>query len=170
MTVSLRNENGDVILRRQVSSRWAKLEEFRGQLRQVGAAGEKFIAIVEACGFHDWLVKWLEQDDGCHRVLVVQPLGRSAAKTDRRDANALSELLAVMRRTATTMLRMLGKGERWRPEAAGSETPAAGEPRPIRLWRPSTAGSKVRWTKAIDRAVAATAHLTRSGRRTRDSR
>src|SRR5208282_6339141 len=97
MTVSLRNENGDVILRRQVSSRWAKLEEFRGQLRQVGAAGEKYIAIVEACGFHDWLVKWLEQDDGCHMVLVVQPLGRSAAKTDRRDANDLSELLWVNR-------------------------------------------------------------------------
>ncbi len=26
MTVSLRNENGDVILRRQISTRWAKLE------------------------------------------------------------------------------------------------------------------------------------------------
>ena len=102
MTVSLRNENGDVILRRQVSTRWAKLDEFRGQLRQVGAAGEKFIAIVEVCGFHDWLVKWLQQDDGCHLVLVVQPLGRSAAKTDRRDANALSELLWVNR---TRLLR-----------------------------------------------------------------
>jgi transposase len=97
MTVSLRNENGDVILRRQVSTRWAKLDEFRGQLRQAGAAGEKFIAIVEVCGFHDWLVKWLQQDDGCHRVLVVQPLGRSATKTDRRDAHALSELLWVNR-------------------------------------------------------------------------
>jgi transposase len=97
MTVSLRNENGDVILRRQVSTRWAKLEEFRGQLQQAGAAREKFIAIVEVCGFHDWLVKWLQQDDGCHKVLVVQPLGRSATKTDRRDANALSELLWVNR-------------------------------------------------------------------------
>ena len=97
MTVSLRNENGDVILRRQVSTRWAKLDEFRGQLQQAGAAGEKFIAIVEVCGFHDWLVKWLQQDDGCQRVLVVQPLRRSAAKTDRRDANALSELLWVNR-------------------------------------------------------------------------
>ena len=96
MTVSLRNENGDVILR-QVSTRWAKLEEFRGQLQQAGAAGEKFIAIVEVCGFHDWLVKWLQQDDGSHMVLVVQPLGRSAAKTDRRDANDLSELLWVNR-------------------------------------------------------------------------
>ncbi len=89
MTVSLGNENGDVILRRQVSTRWAKRDEFRGQLQQAGAAGEKFIAIVEVCGFHDWFVKWLQQDNGCRLVLVVQPLGRSAAKTDRRDANAL---------------------------------------------------------------------------------
>ena len=29
MTVSLRNEDGDVVLRRQVSTRWPKLEEFR---------------------------------------------------------------------------------------------------------------------------------------------
>jgi hypothetical protein len=34
MTVSLRNQNGDVFLRRQVSTRWPKLEEFRNQLHQ----------------------------------------------------------------------------------------------------------------------------------------
>lgn len=28
MTVSLRNEHGDVVLRRQVSNRWKKVEEF----------------------------------------------------------------------------------------------------------------------------------------------
>ena len=55
------------------------------------------MAVVEVCGFHDWLVKWLQQDERCHQVLVVQPLGRSANKTDRRDANALSELLWVNR-------------------------------------------------------------------------
>ena len=32
ITVSLRNKNDDVILRRQVSTRWAKLGEFRRQL------------------------------------------------------------------------------------------------------------------------------------------
>jgi len=97
MTVSLRNEDGDVALRRQVSTRWPKLEEFREQLRQVAAADEKYVAIVEVCGFHDWLVKWLQQDERCHLVLVVQALGRLATKTDRRDANALSELLWINR-------------------------------------------------------------------------
>jgi transposase len=97
MTVSLRNQNGDVLLRRQVSTRWPKLEEFRHQLHEALAAGEKYVAVVEVCGFHDWLVHWLRQDERCHQVLVVQPLGRSASKTDRRDAHGLSELLWVNR-------------------------------------------------------------------------
>jgi transposase len=97
MTVSLRNQNGDVLLRRQVSTRWPKMEEFRNQLHLALAAGEKYVAVVEVCGFHDWLVHWLRQDERCHQVLVVQPLGRSASKTDRRDAHGLSELLWVNR-------------------------------------------------------------------------
>jgi transposase len=96
MTVSLRNQNGDMLLRRQVSTRWPKLEEFRKQLHQA-AATEKYVAVVEVCGFHDWLVQWLQQDERCDQVLVVQPLGRSANKTDRRDAHGLSELLWVNR-------------------------------------------------------------------------
>jgi transposase len=97
MTISLRNDDGNVILRRQVSTRWPKLAEFREQLHQALADDEKHVAVVEVCGFHDWLVKWLQQDERCHQVLVVQPLGRTANKTDRRDANALSELLWVNR-------------------------------------------------------------------------
>lgn len=97
MTVSLRNESGDVLLRRQVSTRWPKMEEFRKQLHETLPADESYVAVVEICGFHDWLVKWLRQDERCQQVLVVQPLGRSANKTDRRDAHGLSELLWVNR-------------------------------------------------------------------------
>jgi transposase len=97
MTVSLRDEKGDVLLRRQVSTRWSKVGEFREQLHQALGAEEKYVAVVEVCGFHDWLVKWLRQDERCDQVLVVQPLGRSASKTDRRDAHGLSELLWVNR-------------------------------------------------------------------------
>jgi transposase len=42
-------------------------------------------------------VQWLRHDERCQNVLVVQPLGRSASKTDRRDAHGLSELLWVNR-------------------------------------------------------------------------
>jgi transposase len=97
MTISLRNDDGDVILRRQVSTRWPKLAEFREQLHQALADDERYVAVVEVCGFHDWLVKWLQQDARRYQVLVIQPLGRTANKTDRRDANALSELLWVNR-------------------------------------------------------------------------
>ena len=41
ITVSLRNEGGDVLIRRQVSTRWAKLAEFRAQLAQAAAGDEE---------------------------------------------------------------------------------------------------------------------------------
>jgi len=51
------------------------------------------VVILEVCGFQDWLVQRLQQDKCCRDVIVVQPMKRSSKKTDRRDANALSELL-----------------------------------------------------------------------------
>lgn len=55
------------------------------------------MAILEVCGFHDWLVKRLQADGRCHDVIVVQPMKRSSRKTDRRDAHSLSELLWINR-------------------------------------------------------------------------
>jgi transposase len=108
MTVSLRNESGDVLLRRQVSTRWSKVEEFRKQLHASVPAADKYVAVVEVCGFHDWLVQYLRQDERCHQVLVIQPLGRSANKTDRRDAHGLSELLWVNRERLRRQARVQG--------------------------------------------------------------
>jgi transposase len=47
---------------------------------------------VEVCGFNDWFLKLLAEY-GCREVVLVQPEKRSKNKTDRRDANALGELL-----------------------------------------------------------------------------
>ena len=83
MTVSLRNEGGDVVLRRQVSTRWKKVDEFLEQVHQEGAdGGDSYVAILEVCGFHDWLVKRLEADGRCQDVMVVQspPLGWSSLR------------------------------------------------------------------------------------------
>jgi hypothetical protein len=45
--------------------------------------------------------------------------------------------VAVMRRTAVIMWRMLSTGEPWRPGIASSETSAAtSDPQQSRLWRP----------------------------------
>ena len=96
LTVNLRNEQGDVILKRQVSTEWARVRDFLEEVRKRSVPEGGFVAIVEVCGFNDWLVKLLAEY-GCRETIVIQPEKRSRKKTDRRDANALGELLWVNR-------------------------------------------------------------------------
>jgi transposase len=97
ITISLRNEDGDVIQARQVSTRPEKINDFFGQLtRERLRDGESFVAVLEVSGFGDWLIDML-YDYRCHKVILIQPDDRKKQKTDRRDAAALSELLWVNR-------------------------------------------------------------------------
>ena len=97
ITISLRDENGDVLQARQVSTQPEKINAFFEQLtRERLRDGEQFVAVLEVCGFNDWLVGML-QNYRCHRVILTQPDERKKHKTDRRDAAALSELLWVNR-------------------------------------------------------------------------
>ncbi len=97
ITISLRNENGDVLQARQVSTHPEKIQAFFQQLTQDRLQkGDEFVAILEVCGFNDWLIRML-QDYRCHKVILIQPDDRKKCKTDRRDAAALSELLWVNR-------------------------------------------------------------------------
>ena len=97
ITISLRDENGDVLMARQVSTRPAKINEFFQRLtRERLRDGESFIAVLEVCGFNDWLIRMLN-DYRCEKVILIQPEERKNRKTDRRDAAALSELLWVNR-------------------------------------------------------------------------
>ena len=93
LTINLRDEEGNVLQRRQVSTDWAKVRKFFAELRD-RAATEKggFVAILEICGFNDWLVKLLTEY-GCQETVLVQPEKRNKHKTDRRDANTLGEVL-----------------------------------------------------------------------------
>ena len=93
ITVCVRNDEGDTVLRRQVSTRPEKIEAFFGQLTEMDA---EFMAILEVCGFNDWLIRML-RDYRCQKVILIQPDDRKKRKTDRRDAAALSELLWVNR-------------------------------------------------------------------------
>lgn len=95
LTVNLRNEEGDVMLRRQVSTQWERIRQFVAELRDQADAAGGCVAIVEVCGFNDWLLALLKEHGV--QVLLVQPEERSRRKTDRRDANRLSELLWVNR-------------------------------------------------------------------------
>jgi transposase len=96
LTVNFRNEAGDVILKRQVSTRWEPVREFLEDIRQRSQPEGGFVTILEICGFNDWLLKLLEEY-GCRQTILVQPEKRSKRKTDRRDANALGEILWVNR-------------------------------------------------------------------------
>jgi transposase len=96
LTVCQRDEAGDVVLRRQVSTQPEKVRAFMENVRQAAEQHGGFVAIVEVCSFNEWLVKLLPEF-GCQEVVVVQPEKRSRRKTDRRDAARLSELLWINR-------------------------------------------------------------------------
>jgi transposase len=94
-TISLRGEDGEVLLRRQVSTREEEPRKFLEEVaRRAGASG--YVAVLEVCGFHDWLAELLPVC-GCREVILIQPGQRQSRKTDRRDAHALSEILWVNR-------------------------------------------------------------------------
>jgi transposase len=97
LTISLRDDQGEVIEARQVSTQPEKVQAFFQRLTgERLKQGEAFIAVLEVCGFNDWLIRML-RDYRCHRVILIQPYERKQRKTDRRDAAALSELLWVNR-------------------------------------------------------------------------
>jgi len=125
LTVNLRNEAGDVLLRRQVSTEWARVRRFLEEVR-TGSVPEG--GFVEVCGFNDWLLKLLVEY-GCRETIVIQPEKRSRKKTDRRDANALGELLWVNRRRLLAGKRVQGVR---RVQLPGS---TAGEDRQLTAWR-----------------------------------
>jgi transposase len=97
ITISLRDDQGDVLQARQVSTQPEKINASFGQLtRERLRDGEPFVAVLEVCGFNDWLIRLL-RDYRCHKVILIQPEGRKKCKTDRRDAASLSELPWVNR-------------------------------------------------------------------------
>jgi transposase len=91
ITVSIRDDEGTVVLRRQVSTQPDKVRAFLDEIRRRSGDGG-LMAVVEVCGFNDWLLELLPEF-GCREVVLIQPEKRSKRKTDRRDASKLSELL-----------------------------------------------------------------------------
>ena len=93
ITISLRGENGDVIEARQVSTEPEKINAFFQRLtRERLRNDEQFVAVLEVCGFNEWLIRML-LNYRCLKVILIQPDNQKKQKTDRRDAAALSELL-----------------------------------------------------------------------------
>ena len=98
LTINLRDSEGHAILKRQVSTRSEKVLEFFEQLTARCAKADcGFWAMVEVCGFNDWLVEML-RNFRCARIVLVQPEDSNRRKTDKRDAASLSESLWRYRR------------------------------------------------------------------------
>ena len=96
LTVNVREESGNVILRRQVSTEWKKVRAFFDEVHDLAQAHDGYMSVVEICGFNDWLLKLLPEH-GCRETIIVQPGDQSSHKTDRRDASGLSETLWINR-------------------------------------------------------------------------
>src|SRR6516165_10641906 len=88
LTVSVRDESGNVLLRRQVSTEWKKVRSFFEDLRRRADEHGGYLAVLEVCGFNDWLLKLLPRH-GCRETICVQPCEQSSHKSDRRDASAV---------------------------------------------------------------------------------
>ena len=93
ITVCVRNADGDTVLRRQVSTRREKIEAFFQQLTEMDP---HFMAILEVCGFNDWLIEVLRKWN-CREIVLIHPEKPSKKKTDRRDAHKLADLLWLNR-------------------------------------------------------------------------
>src|SRR5712691_2429393 len=89
LTVSVRDESGNVILRRQVSTEWKKVRAFFDELRERGSSPGGYRAVVEICGFNDWLLKLLPEH-GCHETASK---GEIASATEADEAVASAERL-----------------------------------------------------------------------------
>jgi activator of 2-hydroxyglutaryl-CoA dehydratase len=60
LTISLRDDAGDVLQARQVSTRTEKIQEFFTKITlERLRSGESFIALVVVCGFSVWLIRQL---------------------------------------------------------------------------------------------------------------
>jgi transposase len=95
LTISLRNAAGEQVQRGQVGTQEGEVREFLQDLQR-RCRGQGYVAIVEVCGFNDWLLDLLVEE-GCLEVVLVQPEKKNKHKSDRRDAYRLGELLWVNR-------------------------------------------------------------------------
>ena len=92
MTINIRNEHGDVIQKGHVSTNPTDIDGFFAAFVKKARQHRGSMAIVEVCGFNDWLLAKLQQTR-CSEIVVIQPDSTAVNKTDKRDANALGGLL-----------------------------------------------------------------------------
>jgi len=92
LTINIRNEQGDVMQKGQISTNHADIDDFFGTFAKKARKHRGYMAIVEVGSFNDWLLEKLKKTH-CSEIVVIQPGKPGVHKTDKRDANTLGELL-----------------------------------------------------------------------------
>ncbi len=147
LTINLRNEDGDVMQRRQVSTQGDAVARFLDEVASRSADQGGYVTIVEVCGFNDWLLDLLPLH-GCRETILVQPEERLRNKTDRRDANALGEVLWVNRQRLLNGRRVQGLRRVYIP------TPAQREDRRLTSLRHQIGAERTRVLNRIQHLLA----------------
>lgn len=106
LTVYVRNEQGDMTLRRQVRTGWQDVDSFLESLLGQSLTEGGYVAVMEVCGFNGWLLQRLARW-GCTQAYVITAPPRVRNKTDRRDAAKLSEMLWINRERIARGQRLL---------------------------------------------------------------
>ena len=76
LTVNVRNELGDVLLKRQVSTQWPRVRKLLEEVQKQSHSEGGLVAILEVCGFNHWLLTLLVEY-GCRETILIQPEKRS---------------------------------------------------------------------------------------------
>ena len=89
LTVPVRDDRGEVVLRRQVSTQWDKVRAFLDDLNARAAPTAGWFAIVEVCGFNDWLLQHLRarQPNNMHRPRSLSPARAKRVRPDQIDCS-----------------------------------------------------------------------------------
>ena len=114
LSLSVRNDQGNIILTQQVSTGWGEVDRFLESLQSRAAGTGGYVAVMEVCGFNHWLIKRLKRW-GCQRVYLIAAPPRLVNKTDRRDAAKLSSLLWLNRERVTAGERLIHVAEVYQP-------------------------------------------------------
>ena len=81
LTINLRNEKGDIIQKEQISTKHDDINDFFDNLARQAGRRRGYMAIVEVCGFNQWLLEKLKEYK-CNEIVVIQPDSYSNKKRD----------------------------------------------------------------------------------------
>jgi len=82
LTINLRNEQGEVVQKDQIMTVHADIDDLFGKLHKKAQKHRGFMAIVEVCGFNDWLLEKLGEAF-CDDIIVIQPDNSVVHKIDK---------------------------------------------------------------------------------------